>query len=48
MYCAIVLGNNEHMIWTKGEEQTVFYRKQDIPEWVDGQTVIEDWMGEEE
>jgi hypothetical protein len=48
MYCAIVLGNNEHMVWTKGEEQTVFYQKQEIPVWVDGQTVIEDWAEEEE
>ena len=48
MDMAIVLGGSEYMVWAKGEEQTVFYQKQDIPEWVNSQTVIEDWAGEEE
>jgi len=37
MNYAIVLGDNESMEWIKGEEQTVFYQKVDIPDFVFGQ-----------
>jgi hypothetical protein len=36
---AIVLGDNEHMIWQKGSKHTVFYRKQTIDDF--NQMVLE-------
>jgi hypothetical protein len=48
MNYAIVLGDNQSMEWRKGETQTVFYQRVDYPDWVSGQTVLEDFMEEEE
>jgi len=56
---AIVIGDNEHMVWQKDNMHTIFYRKETIEDFYqmtlnsfgmemkDGQTVIDDW-GEEE
>ena len=56
---AIVIGDNEHMVWQKDNIHTIFYRKETIEDFYqmtlnsfgmemkDGQTVIDDW-GEEE
>jgi len=48
MHCAIVLGDREYMIWAKGMCQTLFFATVDIPDWVSGQTTLDDFMGEEE
>jgi hypothetical protein len=37
MNYAIVLGDNQSMEWRKGEPQTVFYQRVDIPNWVNGE-----------
>ena len=37
MNYAIVLGDNQSMEWRKGEEQTVFYQRVEIPNWVSGE-----------
>ncbi len=55
---AIVLGDNEHMVWTKDTTHTVFYRKELVQDFYqmtlnkfgmemkDSQTYIEDWEEE--
>ena len=37
MNYAIVLGDNQSMEWRKGEPQTVFYQRVEIPDWVGGE-----------
>ena len=58
MNYAIVLGDNEHMVWTKDTKHTVFYRKELVQDFYqmtlnkfgmemkDRQTHIEDWEEE--
>ena len=40
MNYAIVLGDNQSMEWRKGEEQTVFYQRVDIPDFDEMQTKL--------
>jgi len=39
---AIVLGDNEYMVWEKGIQHTVFFRKEPILDF--NQTILEDWV----
>ena len=47
MNSAIVLGDEESMEWIKGQPQTVFYKKVDIPDWANNQMTLDDFMEEE-
>ena len=47
MNVAIVLGDNESMLWQKDEEHTVFYKKGDVPDWANNQMTLDDFMEEE-
>jgi hypothetical protein len=44
---AIVLGNCQSMVWSKGYDYTVYYENVDIPEWISSQTTLDDFTEEE-